>query len=569
MFSNNKEILNRIDTLENKILAELTHQKNRQHFRSIKKEDVLPLAKYNKTTLKYAKLALENTIVPFPGFDSIQFDDQFDWSYIHHKNHVSYQLYLQSLRIVGQLLAAYDQFDEKKYLLKAQEITESWMSFVESGKSTDMTWYDHPVGNRTQILIHLLYSLNKENIQVNSDRYFDLLYKHAEYLMDDSNYRKNNHGIMVDRGLMMLGFVMNDELLFNKGFYRVVDTFWQSFSYKGGHLENSPEYHNMVLRMYVGIEEYLKMHDKSLGEDVVKHMETADNYLNVLLKPNRRLPAIGDSGHTSLPDRTPIYKNFVDEEAGIAVIKQNLNKKIYMSFVCGYSTITHKHSDDLSITLSINGVDFIEDGAKFDYSKSPIRRYIVTPRAHSSLQLENKFYQKEKDNKYTQKIWIEKYFDHNAYFIVKGRNKGFNDGTTLYRTIIFLKEHEMFFIINEGHSEQQHSFIENYNLHHEVMIETIDSGQFVLSRSDEKVYVTSYNNVTSEIIEGRKDPIQAINATGPSKYHLTQHLQFKEKGTDTSTVTILSPNEIKIKDLELTNDYLNINLDDKTILIPR
>ena len=362
---------------------------------------------------------------------------------------------------------------------------------------------------------------------------------------------------------------MNDELLFNKGFYRVVDTFWQSFSYKVGNLENSPEYHNMVLRMYVGIEEYLKMHDKSLGEDVVKHMETADNYLNVLLKPNRRLPAIGDSGHTSLPDRTPIYKNFVDEEAGIAVIKQNLNKKIYMSFVCGYSTITHKHSDDLSITLSINGVDFIEDGAKYDYSKSPIRRYIVTPRAHSSLQLENKFYQKEKDNKYTQKIWIEKYFDHNAYFIVKGRNKGFNDGTILYRTIIFLKEHEMFFIINEGHSEQQHSFIENYNLHHEVMIETIDSGQFVLSRSDEKVYVTSYNNVSSEIIEGCKDPIQAINATGPSKYHLTQHLQFKEKGTDTSTVTILSPNEIKIRDLELTNDYLNINLDDKTILIPR
>lgn len=83
---------------------------------------MLPLAKYNKSTLKYAKLALENTIVPFPGFDPIQFDDKFDWSYIHHKNHVSYQLYLQSLRIVGQLLAAYDQFDEKNTYLKHKKL---------------------------------------------------------------------------------------------------------------------------------------------------------------------------------------------------------------------------------------------------------------------------------------------------------------------------------------------------------------------------------------------------------------------------------------------------------------
>ncbi|MFC6291904.1 hypothetical protein BHU61_02230 [Macrococcus epidermidis] len=569
MFSNNKEILNRIDSLENKIIAELTHQKNQQHFRSIKKEDVLPLAKYNKSTLKYAKLALENTIVPFPGFDPIQFDDKFDWSYIHHKNHVSYQLYLQSLRIVGQLLAAYDQFDEKKYLLKAQEITESWMSFVESGKSTDMTWYDHPVGNRTQILIHLLYSLNKEKIQVNSDRYFELLYKHAEYLMDDANYRKNNHGIMVDRGLMMLGFVMNDELLFNKGFYRVVDTFWQSFSYKGGHLENSPEYHNMVLRMYVGIEEYLNAHDKTLGNDVVKHMEAADNYMNILLKPNRRLPAIGDSGHTSLPERTPIYMNFVDEEAGIAVIKQNLNNKIYMSFVCGYSTITHKHSDDLSITFSINGVDFIEDGAKFDYSKSPIRRYIVTPRAHSSLQLENKFYQKEKDNKYTQKIWIEKYFDHKNYFIVKGRNRGFNDGTSLYRTILFLKDYEMFIIVNEGNSNHNHTFIENYNLHHEVAVKSLSENIFELTRNDEKIIIESYYRNAPEIVEGNKDPIQAINATGPSKFNLTNHLQFKDNGTETSTVTLIKSKDIKVDELDLTSDHIKLKINNEEILIAR
>ncbi|MCE4955682.1 heparinase II/III domain-containing protein [Macrococcoides caseolyticum] len=568
MFSNNKEILNRLDEIENKILKELSHEKNQQHFKSIKKEDVLPLAQYNKTTLKYANLAVENTIVPFPGFDSVEFNENFDWSYIHHKNHVSYQLYLQSLRIVGQLLAAYDKFTDKKYLLKAQEITESWMTFVESGKSTDMTWYDHPVGNRTQILVHLLYSLSKEKVHVDFDRYFKLLYKHADYLKDDTNYRKNNHGIMVDRGLMMLGFVMDDELLFNKGFYRVVDTFWQSFSYKGGHLENSPEYHNMVLRMYVGIEEYLNAHDKSLGEDVVQHMHAADEYLNILLKPNKRLPAIGDSGHTSLPERTPIYKNFVDEEAGICVIKQKSRNNIYMSFVCGYSTITHKHSDDLSITLNINGVDFIEDGAKFDYSKSPIRRYIVTPRAHSSLQLENKFYQKEKDNKYTKKIWIEKYFDHQDYFIVKGKNKGFNDGTQLFRTIIFLKEAEMFFIINEGNSEKEHTFIENYNLHHDVDINHINHQQYDLTRNGELITIESLSG-TSEIIEGCKDPIQALNATGPSKYNLTKHLQFKTNGKQLSNITVIKTSDVQYEVTELNDAYLKVNIDGQQITIAR
>ena len=562
------QLFEKLEGLEKRIINEIRDSRKNEVLKNISRQDVLPLFKYNEKLKKQVDKALENIIIPFPGFDPIEFDGDFDWTYEHHKNHVSYQLYLQSLRIVGQLLVAYEHTQKIEYLKKAKEITESWMSFVESGGETKMTWYDHPVGNRTQNLIHLVYLAQEAGIEIDEVRYNRILYKHAEYLMEDNNYRKNNHGIMVDRGLMMLGYVVNDDHLFNKGYYRVIDTFWHSFSYRGGHLENSPEYHNMVLRMYKNIEKYLNEHNDSLGEDVVKHMNEADRYLDIILKPNKRLPAVGDSGHTSLPSRKPLWQNFIDEEAGIAIIKNKGNKQVYLSFICGFSTITHKHFDDLSFSLNVDGIDFFVDAGKFDYSKSKIRKYVVTPKAHSSFQVENKFYQKKKDNKYTKKIWFEKFFDHNDFIIIKGRNDGFEGEVKLFRTIIFLKKYEQFIILDQGLSNSEKTYISNFNLQHQVSMSALERNRFKLTRNGQQIIVKNHTDNVSEILEGSTNPIKSLNATGPSKYNLSQQLQIKDTGLCSELIHSISLNEQEISTIKLENSYVVITIDSELIRVP-
>src|SRR5699024_320232 len=127
-----------------------------------------------------------------------------------------------------------------------------------------MVWYDHPTANRIQVIINYLY-LAKERHDVDTKLYGKLLRFHSLYLSDNKNYRRNNHGLMMDRSLMILGNILNDQNIFNIGFYRSIDTFWYSYSYTGLHLENSPEYHNMVTRMYLELQTYLKKNGKTYG----------------------------------------------------------------------------------------------------------------------------------------------------------------------------------------------------------------------------------------------------------------------------------------------------------------
>ena len=173
----------------------------------INRNDVFALVPYSNISHNMSNLALENKIMPFPNFETVNFSHNFDWTYKHHKNEVSYQLYLQSLRIVSACVTTFEQTNDKRYLHKGFEITESWMSFVDQGKSTEMTWYDHPTANRVQVLIQLIYHLKDNNIEYNENKYFDMLIKHSEFLMSDENYRKNNHGIMMDKSLLVLGYV--------------------------------------------------------------------------------------------------------------------------------------------------------------------------------------------------------------------------------------------------------------------------------------------------------------------------------------------------------------------------
>src|SRR5699024_6323614 len=94
---------------------------------NIEAKDVLPLLNPSNSTKATADKALQNIIVPFPGFDSVNFDDNYYYVNKTKKYGASYQLYIQSLRTCAVILLEFEKTKDINYLLKVKEIIYAWI----------------------------------------------------------------------------------------------------------------------------------------------------------------------------------------------------------------------------------------------------------------------------------------------------------------------------------------------------------------------------------------------------------------------------------------------------------
>src|SRR5699024_10138789 len=176
----------------------------------ISEEDVFRLFEKKKRRADIADAALDNIIIPFPGFDSTTYDKDF-WKVLKKEKYGnSYTLYIHTVRVAAELILAYEATQDLKYFDKAEEIINSWIEHIRTDNENKMIWYDHTTANRTQVLIHYLYIAYQLNRKINITLFKNLLMKHAEVLSNDGIYKHNNHGLMMDRSLMILGYVFED-----------------------------------------------------------------------------------------------------------------------------------------------------------------------------------------------------------------------------------------------------------------------------------------------------------------------------------------------------------------------
>lgn len=538
--------------------------------RNIGEKDVIRLLKYDKHTKKNADLALKDIIVPFPNFEEVDFSKGYDWQVDKSDRFgPSYQLYLQSLRIVSSLLIEFERSSKIQYLEKAQQIIESWMDFMDTEPENDMIWYDHPSANRAQNIIHFLY-LAKDRLEIDEQRYYNVLVRHAEFMSNPTEYKYNNHSLMMDRSLMIVGRILGRIDLFNVGYYRAIDTFWYSFSAKGVHLENSPDYHVMVRKMYIEMEEYLKGYGYSFGKNINGYIEMSKEYLDIVSRPNGLLPPLGDSGN-SRGTRQKVYRNFFDYEAGIGVLQYEKPTPVYVSFVAGFSTNTHKHYDDLSITLNYGGEDVLVDSGKFSYSRDPIRTYMLSAKAHSTLYFENENYIKEHDNRFTHLVEMTGFYDAEDYTIIKGRNRGFEQ-SELGRTVILLKRYPIVILLDEASTDDE--VFQNFNLHQDVELIEYNIGHSVVRLPSGHLVSFSQMGQVDGLVNVESStakPASAVNTVGFGKTTPTHQMRFKItnlKDKIYAFQTLINMNQnLKISHFKVENERLQMIIDDEEIMI--
>lgn len=534
--------------------------------RKIEKQTVMPLTKYSRYTEHIAEKALKNRIIPFPNFEEVPYSDEI-WTFTKGRSTTSYQLYIQSLRAVGEILNSYRKNKKIELLKKATEIVDSWINFSRNDE-TDMTWYDHPTANRSQVIVDLIYELQNSDLNVKLDKYFEQLEKHCVYLMDDKNYRPNNHGLMMDRTLMIAGIALDNELFFLKGKSRAQQTFWLSYSHNGVHLENSPEYHNMVTRMYTEIEEYLNENNKTLGTELNKMLDVARTVLSELKKPDYYVPAIGDSSELYFNNGKVNWNNFRDEESGMTLIKNKQNM-LYLAFICGFSTATHKHADDLSVLLNYNKKDYFVDSGKFNYTSNKNRYYVVSNKAHSSLQLDEK-YIREHENKYTKEIWSDKYFDNDLYTVVSGYHNKYSQ-TKLRRTIYYIKRYNIIIIRDTGSSEIKRDFVSRFNLSENVKVEKLNSHKLKLHNEEDYIILQSNTTENVKVItsfdkEFVEKPV--ISRRSNSVLETTQLLFENNNCSEIDSIFSIMFNDKSEVDIKTMGDKLLVMVEGDLIKLP-
>lgn len=524
---------------------------------NIYEQDVFRLLQYADRTKNISNRAIENIIIPFPGFDEVSFDEKI-WNVIKKSKYgQSYTLYIHTLRVCVELLLQFEHTNEKKYYEKAREIIFSWLDFSKFETDNKMVWYDHTTANRTQVIIHFIYVSEKIGEVIDYDLFASTLRKHAEVLMNDDIHNLNNHGLMMDRALMILGNVLKDESYKQKGIFRAVNTFWFSFSHNGIHLENSPQYHNMVLRMYEEIEEYLNTRNESLGKPIVEYMKLAKEYSAFIVRPNRRIASLGDSSNGFKKIKKQ-YKNIYDREAGISIIQHEEPTPFFLTFICGYSTKVHKHKDDLSITLNYNKEDFFVDPGPYNYSKHKIRKYMTSKEAHSSFYLTDFDYSIKESNRYTRKITLESYFENDDFCMVKGSHHDYNGShAKLSRDIINFKESDLIIILDDvktSVTKHKLKFTQNFNLDKNIIIEE-KQDRVILTNKNQSLTLQQFNEFNSlNIIKGDKEKPIAVNTTGFGKATETKQLQYKTETIDKSVFITAIYDERRVENLEIKRE---------------
>lgn len=525
--------------------------------------------KYNKEREK-VEAYFNNKLIVRKGFNSIDISKGIDWNYQHNNNANTYQTYLHSLTIVDALVTI-SKYDKDEKLQKyAREIILDW-NRTNHMKGKNHAWKEHPVSSRLNYLIDFQNLAEKYKI---SEKIFNkMVIEHCEFLFNERNYKFNNHGLMMDYSLLNAAKYIDDQerkiKYIDKALYRVRYALRRDFTRRGVHLENSPEYHRMVLTIFKKIETKLKEIRTPIGKEEKSILNLAQEFKSYIIQPNLVYPIIGDTGNINDTKIKKNYKNFYDTESGIGIFnnfnKNNPEKSTMLTFKSGYFSKTHKHYDDLSVTLYMSGEEILSDSGKYSYaSKDPIRQHIVSPRAHNTIVLPDKKYKLVDPINEQSKLKLTGYRTNKDYIFSSGINRLY-DGVNLIRYNILTKD-DLYIVADRMVSKNIEFVQQNFNINEDAVINKIDELTYEISLGEEFFIIKTFERfnttVTSSIEKG-------YISRKFGNYTENSRITFNQNTDNATFITAIFNKKIKnnIGEIKLYNNQIIFNQNDKEVKV--
>lgn len=343
-------------------------------------------ANFNK--IEISMLDKSKVRVVFPKFIGDFVDvglDGVDWASMKKSGSPSAVMWKHSLSWVGSFFCNdYDRCFQPF-------IDSSIKSYLETFHRSPETFTRIPSSDHAcafRITASLLWLESKGGLAA-KERFLiePVLYKESVWLIEKvelSKRKVNNHAVM---SLMaVLNFIAyfgeTDKLKWSRVLSRLKFILEVIFDKDGYANENTVGYHVFNVKLIQELYHFLLENNlESIGwlsELVAKSEELS----RALVWQNGEVPPIGDS-HVYDAKILPINKSVFLPESGFAVIK---NDSFYLSLICGFRHISHKHVDDTSFTWRVNGVDYITDGGLYNYNQKDRRRaHLLSSKSHSGF----------------------------------------------------------------------------------------------------------------------------------------------------------------------------------------
>lgn len=297
----------------------------------------------------------------------------------------SNEMYLYSMCFVTNLLKAYNDTKDQKYLEATDKYIGQFMKFTKGNyrKLTLKSSTDQSFFMRSLVFIDILKYFNK------SWQYYDdisaMLNYQKEWLIEEKHFNKNNHGLMINIALIVLNDYYNDNSLKELGIKRTIELLNESFTEDGLNNENTPGYQASNIDLYNGIY-YLIENDSNFKEEI-EYLKTKIKQMNdtfsLILWQNNYYPPIGDGGSYVIDGYQSINQSSCFNNGYLSIFKDDNQ---YISFISNFVSKSHKQLDDLSVTYRYNNTDLLIDSGRYSYDPdNNIRKYVESCKGHSGI----------------------------------------------------------------------------------------------------------------------------------------------------------------------------------------
>lgn len=335
------------------------------------------------------------------------------------RDNLSWQLH--SLPFLRDLIFAHSKTGDAKYIDAAFLLIKNWFEENTSDPlPSPFSWNDHSTALRLVNLSYFfVYILKHIPAEVGQLEFISLLAdRHIQVLSCEDFYVKGtNHGLdqafALYQSVSIFNFLKSCDCAKGIALTRLNHELNKSFSAEHVHIENSPEYHYVILSSTLQINSYVEaVEGEGLLGNTDEFIEGALKFLAHCIKPDGKLVPIGDT--LDLPPKndfkwldkylgynqyrfaltkgvegTPIEARCqVYPDSGYAFFHGNrklpYDQHLHMVFKCGFLSHYHRQDDDNNITLFAYGEEWLADGGLYKHDHSdPQREYIRSHYAHN------------------------------------------------------------------------------------------------------------------------------------------------------------------------------------------
>lgn len=270
------------------------------------------------------------------------------------------------------------------------------LDFIHFESKYNSRWEPYPISLRLINWIRFL-SINGRNTKI----IIDSIYSQTEYLKKNLEYHiLGNHLLENAFALLHASIFLRDESLFIKALNLLKIQLNEQILTDGGHFEQSPMYHNIMLHRVLEVIDILRQ--KSIDIDLIKSKASMMLSWSINMTFSDGLfPLLNDSTYGVCLETNELIQyakslNIIPIDVGLGESGyRRFNKKKYETIVdVGEITASyqpgHSHADIFNFVLNYNNKPLIVDSGISTYESNAVRLFERGTASHNTVLIDDK-----------------------------------------------------------------------------------------------------------------------------------------------------------------------------------